>query len=127
MRLFQLFSYACRAVHFCCRLASIFSASRQVQNNLVKESKMDVDIAAQLEVFIKQIFEDEIRPNIARSENEKQLIQAYQTMAVEFNNLVTRFKGLEARMAAAEKLLAALEKMPANLLDKLAGAIASAK
>ncbi len=88
---------------------------------------MDVDIAAQLEVFIKQIFEDEIRPNIARSENEKQLIQAYQTMAVEFNNLVTRFKGLEARMAAAEKLLAALEKMPANLLDKLAGAIASAK
>ena len=81
---------------------------------------MDVDIAAQLECFIKQVFEDEIRPAIVGSENEKQLIQAYQTMAVEFNNVVTRLKGIEARMAV-------IEKMPAALFEKLASAIAAAK
>jgi hypothetical protein len=88
---------------------------------------MDVDIAAQLEVFIKQIFEDEIRPNLVGSENEQKLIEAYKVMAVEFNNAVTRLRGVEARLAAAEKLLAALEKMPAAFIEKLAGAIASVK
>lgn len=87
---------------------------------------MDVDIAAQLEVFIKQVFEDEIRPNLG-SENEQKLIDAYKVMAVEFNNAVTRLRGVEARLAAAEKLLVALEKMPAAFVEKLAGAIASVK
>jgi hypothetical protein len=81
---------------------------------------MDVDIAAQLECFVKRVFEDEIRPTISGLENEKQLIQAYQTLAVEFNNVVTRLKGIEARMAA-------IEKMPAALLEKLASAIAATK
>lgn len=88
---------------------------------------MDVDIAAQLEVFIKQTFEDEIRPNMSGSENEQKLIDAYKVLTIEFNNVVTRLKGVEARLAAAEKLLAALEKMPAAFVEKLAGAIASVK
>ena len=126
MRLQRIGDYTHRAFHLCRRLARLFFASRQMQSDLVR-SNMDVDIAAQLEVFIKQIFEDEIRPQLSPSHNEEQLILAYKTMSVEFNNIVTRLKGIEARMAVVEKTLVNLEKMPATLMEKLAGAIASAK